>query len=72
MKWHYTTMSKEDRNLRAVGELAAMKYLAGRKVKSEPITLLKVPAQHPMSLIFRLFSKWNGIYLTKEGEVTNG
>jgi hypothetical protein len=63
MKWHYTTMSKEDRNLRAVGELAAMKYLAGRKPKSEPITLLKCPAQYPMSLIFRLFSKWGNVTL---------
>lgn len=56
-------MSKEDRNLRAVGELAAMKYLAGRKVKAEPITLLKVPAQAPMSLLFRLFSKWGNVTL---------
>lgn len=52
------TYTKQERNLRAVGQLAAYEYLQGRKPKSEPITLLKVPSQHRRSTLFRLFSRW--------------
>jgi len=61
-------MKDNTEDLRAVGQLAAMKYLAGRKVKPAPIVLCKHPIELPKSLLFRLFSPWY-VTIPVEGRV---
>lgn len=61
-------MSPKD-NTRAVGQLAALEYLKGRKHKPAPMVLVKCPAMLPKSLLFRLFSPWYGVTITAEGRV---